>query len=73
MIEIQCDNCKEKAFGYEDGKITAFPSGSCDAHRVSIELIFDALKRGKGKGMEKLQIFIDANHCIFGGEKLDLL
>ncbi len=66
MIEIFCDNCSEKAFGYEDGKITAFPSGRCGAHVASIELIFDAIKKGRGKGMEKIQIFIAANHCIFG-------
>ncbi|HXG83176.1 MAG TPA: hypothetical protein VNI84_04025 [Pyrinomonadaceae bacterium] len=66
MIEIFCDNCCEKAFGYEDGKINAFPSGECNAHVVSIELIFDALRKGKGKGMEKLQIFIANNRCIFG-------
>lgn len=66
MIELFCENCTEKAFGYENGKIIAFPSGNCSAHVVSIELIFDALKRGRGKRMEKLLIFIDANNCIFG-------
>ncbi len=66
MIEIPCDNCEKPALGYDGGKIIAFPSGNCDAHVSSIELVFDAIKKGKGKGMMILRGFIDANNCIFG-------
>jgi hypothetical protein len=64
--EISCDNCGEKIAAYADGRLTIFPSKSADLHEIPIEWIFEAVKKGKGKGMMKLREFVDSNTCIFG-------
>ncbi len=64
--EILCDNCKEKIAAYADGRLTIFPSKSADLHEIALEWIFEAVKKGKGKGMIKLREFVDSNTCIFG-------
>lgn len=64
--KIICDDCGKTIAGYKDGVIVIYPQNSTRAHDIPVEWVFEAIRQGKGKGIEKLQIFVEANHCIFG-------
>lgn len=64
MSDTFCKETGEPILSYENAQIIVYPSN--ETHTVDIDWLFEEIAKGKGKGLEKMQKFVQDRHCLFG-------